>query len=91
MTSYKLVRNLPIWKFYYKGTHSKPIRTTIAVVENKGNIVTGYVLRRGNDVVNRLQDAKIASFKKNEIAPVKGGKKSTLNKLNLTDLIVQGA
>lgn len=91
MTSYKLVRNLPIWKFYYKGSHSKPVRTTIAVVENKGNIVTGYVLRRGNEVVTKLQDAKIASFKKNEIAPVKGGNKSTLNKLNLTDLIIQGA
>jgi hypothetical protein len=91
MTSYNLVRNLPVWKFYYKGTHSKPIRTTIAVVENKGNVVTGYVLRRGNEVCARLQDAKIASFNKKKIAPVKGSKKTTLSKFNLTELIINGA
>jgi hypothetical protein len=91
MTSYCLIRNLPVWKFFYKGNHSKPVRTTLAVVEVKGDIVTGYVLRRGNEVCNRLQDAKIASFKKSGIALVKGGKKTTLSKHNLTDLIVNGA
>jgi hypothetical protein len=90
-TGYCLVRNLPVWKFFYKGTHSKPIRTTIAVVENKGNVVRGYVLRRGNVVCARLQDAPIKSFKKSEIAPVKGGMKSTLSKHPLADLIVHGA
>ncbi len=90
-TGYCLIRNLPVWKFFYKGNHSKPVRTTLAVVEVKGDIVTGYVLRRGNEVFARLQDAKIASFKKSEIAPVKGGKRTTLSKHTLTDLIVNGA
>ena len=88
---YGLIRNLPVWKFFYKGTHSKPIRTTIAVVENKGNVVTGYVLRRGNNVCARLQDARIQSFKKSDIAPVKGGVASTLSKHNLAELITNGA
>lgn len=86
-----LVRNLPVWKFFYKGTHSKPIRTTIAVVENKGDIVRGYVLRRGNSVCTRLQDARIQSFRKSKIASVKGGNRSTLSKHTLSDLIVHGA
>jgi len=99
-SSYGVVRNLPIWKFYYKGSHSKPIRTTIAVTENKDKIVTGYVLRRGNTVCNRLQDAKIQSFKKSEIAKnrqVNSLKKSnnledsTLTKYSLMDLVVNGA
>lgn len=90
-TSYCLVRNLPVWKFFYKGNHSKPVRTTLAVMGIKGDVVTGYVLRRGNEVCTRLQDAKIASFKKSEIASVKGGKKTTLSKHTLADLIVNGA
>jgi len=90
-SNYRLIRNLPVWKFFYKGNHSKPVRTTLAVISVKNDIVTGYVLRRGNEVCIRLQDAKIASFKKSEIAPVKGGKKTTLKKQTLTDLIVSGA
>jgi hypothetical protein len=89
-TSYCLIRNLPVWKFFYKGSHSKPVRTTLAVIEVKGEIVTGYVLRRGNMVCNRLQDAKIASFKKSEIASANSKRKS-LSKHTLTDLIVNGA
>lgn len=88
--SYCLIRNLPVWKFFYKGTHSKPVRTTLAVVEVKGDVVTGYVMRRGNIVCNRLQDAKICSFKKSEIA---SDRKSgvSLSKHTLTDLVVHGA
>lgn len=89
--SYCLIRNLPIWKFSYKGTHSKPIRTTIAVVEVKGDVVKGYVLRRGNTVFSRLQDAPIRSFKKSEIAPAKNGNATALRKQTLADLIVEGA
>lgn len=90
-SNYCLIRNLPVWKFFYKGTHSKPVRTTLAVINVKNDIVTGYVLRRGNEVCTRLQDAKVASFKKSEIAPVKGSTRTTLKKHTLTDLIVSGA
>ncbi len=90
-TSYCLIRNLPVWKFFYKGTHSKPGRTTLAVTEVKGNVVKGYVLRRGNEVFSRLQDAPIKSFKKSEMATTRGTDKSTLSKHTLTDLIVNGA
>lgn len=86
-----LIRNLPVWKFFYKGTHSKPVRTTLAVTEVRGDVVKGYVLRRGNTVCSKLQDAPIKSFKKSEIALIKGSKKTTLSKHTLTDLIVNGA
>jgi len=85
--SYCLIRNLPVWKFFYKGTHSKPVRTTLAVTEVSGNVVKGYVLRRGNTVYTRLQDAPFKSFKKSEIADDKGG----ISKHTLADLIVSGA
>ena len=89
--SFCLIRNLPVWKFFYKGTHSKPVRTTLAVTEVRGDVVKGYVLRRGNTVCSKLQDAPIKSFKKSEIALIKGSKKTTLSKHTLTDLIVNGA
>jgi|688.fasta_scaffold335601_2 hypothetical protein len=100
--SFSLVRNLPVWKFYYKGNHTKPVRTTIAVVSNTADVVTGYVLRRGNEVCSRLQDAKIHSFKKSEIAKVgqvsrlassnkSNTNRSTLTKHSIVDLIVTGA
>lgn len=99
--SVKLIRNLPVWKFYYKGSHSKPIRTTLAVVSNTPKIVTGYVLRRGNKVCNKLQDAKIHSFKKSEIAckgqicstakKSKNASATTLTKHSIVDLIETGA
>jgi len=99
--SVKLIRNLPVWKFFYKGSHSKPIRTTLAVVSNTPNVVTGYVLRRGNEVCNRLQDAKIQSFKKSDIACLgqvcltskksKNANKTTLTKHSIVDLIATGA
>ena len=97
----KLIRNLPVWKFFYKGSHSKPIRTTLAVVSNTPNVVTGYVLRRGNEVCARLQDAKIHSFKKSEIACLgqvcsdakksSNSSKTTLTKHSIVDLIEMGA
>ena len=89
--NYCLIRNLPVWKFFYKGNHSKPVRTTIAVTEVTGNVVKGYVLRRGNEVFARLQDAPIKSFKKSEIAMAKGSNRTSLRKHSLAELIVNGA
>lgn len=96
----KLVRNLPVWKFFYKGSHSKPIRTTLAVVAVTPTVVTGYVLRRGNEVAPSLQTAKIQSFKKSGIACMgqvcadsrksKDANKSTLTKHSIVDLISNG-
>jgi hypothetical protein len=90
-SNFCLIRNLPVWKFSYKGTHSKPIRTTLAVTEVNGDVVKGYVLRRGNNVYSRLQDAPFRAFKKSEIALEKDGNKTTLSKHTLAELIVSGA
>lgn len=86
MASYCLIRNLPVWKFFYKGTHSKPVRTTLAVTEVKGDVVKGYVLRRGNIVYGRLADAPFKSFSKSEMAADKA-----ITKHTLSDLIATGA
>ena len=91
MTSYCLIRNLPVWKFFYKGTHSKPVRTTLAVTEVQGDVVKGYVLRRGNTVYPKLEGAPFKSFKKSEIAIAKENGASTLSKHTLEELVVQGA
>jgi len=90
-SSVSLVRNLPIWKFYYKGSHSKPVRTTIAVVSNTPKVVTGYVLRRGNDVATSLNRSKIQSFKKCAITTNPRTKKASLTKQSLTDYLTSGA
>jgi hypothetical protein len=90
-SNYCLIRNLPVWKFFYKGTHSKPVRTTLAVTEVKGDVVKGYVLRRGNTVFPRLQDAPFKSFSKSMIALEKDSTQTTLSKHTLAELIVQGA
>lgn len=84
--NYCLIRNLPVWKFFYKGTHSKPVRTTLAVTEVDGDVVKGYVLRRGNTVFARLQDAPFKSFSKSDIAPMKG-----ISKHTLAELVANGA
>lgn len=90
-TSYCLIRNLPVWKFFYKGTHSKPVRTTLAVTEVRGDVVRGYVLRRGNTVYGCLQNAPIKSFKKSEMTAIRGSDRTGVSKHTLADLIAHGA
>lgn len=103
---YELVRNLPVARFYYQGSHSHPVRRTVLLIKNKtnANILVGYELREGKNVRN-LKNAPIKSYRRNEIARFgdygrlrisKENKKrkksdSTLTRTDLLSLIRTGA
>lgn len=61
------VRNLPVARFYYQGSHSHPVRRTILVIESKRKYIRGYELREGREV-RSLNSAPIKSYRRNEIA-----------------------
>lgn len=99
-SKHPLVRNLPVAKFYYQGSHSHPVRRTVLVVENNRNFIRGYEIREGKNVRSASKDC-IKSYKKSEIAKYgdycrlrmsaknkrKKQNQSTLERLPLTTLI----
>jgi len=103
---YELVRNQPVAKFYYQGSHSHPVRRTILLIKDKtnNNIMVGYELREGKTTRN-LENAPIKSFRRSDISSYgdyvrlrysqtnKKRKKSesTLTRTNLMNLIRTGA
>lgn len=44
----EVVRNRPIAKFLYQGSHSKPVRRSVILTEVGRNTVSGYEVREGN-------------------------------------------
>lgn len=97
---YKLTKNVPVAKFWYKGNHTHPVRRTVLVIESDRNIITGYELREGSDV-RKLAKAPIKSYKRSRIA--RGNslrvdstqrktlrQKSTLVRKRILDLIENG-
>lgn len=65
-SSYPIVRNQPIAKFRYRGSHSKPVRRTVLLTEINRGTFTGYEVRDGN-TVRDLGKAPIKSFSRDEI------------------------
>ena len=63
---YPVIRNKPIAKFRYKGTHSKPVRRTVLITALERNVITGYEVREGNEL-RGAEDEVIKSFTKDEI------------------------
>lgn len=62
-----LVRNLPVATFYYKGSHSHPVRREILVVDQDRTHITGYELREGH-FERDIDEAPIKTFLKDKIA-----------------------
>lgn len=97
---YRPIKNKPVAKFYYKGTHSHPVRRTIIITENKDKVITGYELREGS-LVRSVKEAPIKSYKKSKITKYSqlgranhktpGKAKSTLKRLHLLELIEHGS
>lgn len=89
----KLVSKKPVAKFFYRGTHTHPVRRTVLIVEDSKDTFTGYELREGKQVRTGAK-APIKSYSKNDIA--KGGdycrlpKNAGLSRLELIDLIAEG-
>lgn len=101
-TKYPVVRNLPVAKFYYKGTHSRPVRRTVVVTESNSKYLKGYEIREGS-AVRLLKGAPIKTFRKDRIALIKqcGTRmknridesqhdNSTLNRMKIFDLLYEG-
>jgi hypothetical protein len=62
-----LVRNLPVADFYYKGSHSHPIRRRVLVTDSTRTHLTGFELREGN-TTRDVDEAPIKTFLKEKIA-----------------------
>jgi ABC-type transport system involved in cytochrome c biogenesis ATPase subunit len=103
MKEYSIVRNEPVAKFYYQGSHSHPIKRTVLVIENTKQYIRGYEMREGADVRHVISQAPIKSYKKNKIAkisqcrkkvrdriPNKLHTKTTYERQQLVDLIIKG-
>lgn len=97
--TYEPIKKLPVAKFYYKGSHSHPVRRTILIIESNNNILRGYELREGS-ITRTLKKSPIKSFKKNKIAKYSdlgkanhknpGPKESTLKRMSLLDFLQIG-
>jgi len=97
---YNIKSKLPVARFFYKGTHTHPVRRTVLVVQQNENTITGYELREGNET-RPGNKAPIKTYCRNKIAktsslrldnPLRREKngKSTLIRRPLMDLIESG-
>ncbi len=102
MKDYSLVRNLPVARFYYQGSHSHPVRRTILVIESTSRKITGFELREGSEVRD-YRSAPIKSYRRVKIAKIKQcgrrlrkrvdlrqHNKTTLQRVSLVDLVKKG-
>jgi hypothetical protein len=102
---YKLAEGNPIWRFYYQGSNSHPVRRTVAVIEVGKDRVTGYELRHGNNVRGRLDECPVKSYNLSKIAKIgqldarrplrrdtspRNSTKSTLSKDSLASVLTKG-
>lgn len=98
---YEIVKTLPVARFWYKGSHTHPVRRTVLVTESNRNFICGYELRDGN-VVRTAAKAPIKSYRRDKIArgvslrvdsPQRklAPQKSTLVRLPLLNIVEIGA
>lgn len=97
---YEIVRNLPVAKFWYKGTHTHPVRRTVLVTDSNRDFIRGYELREGN-IERAASKAPVKTYRRAKIArgvslraenPIRkmAPKKSTLQRKQLFDIIESG-
>lgn len=89
----------PLAKFWYKGSHSHPIKRTVLIIDENKDRIIGYELREGN-IVRKLGVAPVKTFKKEKIAKYSdlgaanhrkpGGRRSTLRKSPLLEVLDKG-
>jgi DNA polymerase IIIc chi subunit len=89
----------PIAKFYYKGSHSHPIRRTVLVLISNKESFTGFELREGS-IVRKLSKAPIKAYARDKIATYRqlglckhreaGPAKTTLRKLKAIEVLFNG-
>ncbi len=64
---YEIIKGRPVAKFFYKGTHSHPIKRTVLITETSKSYFKGYEIREGA-TVRGTDDAPIKSFSIDKIA-----------------------
>lgn len=94
------IKNDPVARFYYKGTHSHPVRRTVLVIESRPSYIKGYELREGSST-RTLKKAPVKAYSRNKIATFKqlgasnhrrpGDNSTTLRRTRLIDLVKTGA
>ena len=103
---YDLVASKPVARFYYKGSHSHPVRRTVLVIDARENMIVGYEIREG-DEVRSVEEAvaHVKSYKKDKIAKwgdykrlrmssktfMKNPNESTLVRQPILSMFVEGA
>ena len=66
---YNLVTQKPVARFFYKGTHSHPVRRTVLVIEDREDSIIGYEFREGSTVRDLSEARKhIKQYSKDKIA-----------------------
>jgi len=66
-TQHELVKTRPAAKFFYKGTHSHPVKRTVLITEQEKEYFKGYEVREGG-TVRDIEEAPIKSFRIDKIA-----------------------
>lgn len=64
--SINVIRNRPVAKFWYKGTHSKPVRRTILIDKLERGSISGYEVREGRTVKD-VTTAQYKTFNRSKI------------------------
>jgi len=100
--TYDITYTKPAAKFFYKGTHSHPVRRTVLIIEDNPEFFVGYELRAGNKV-RSLKEAPVHTYRKDRIArygdysrlaqhmPVgKTTRSTTLRRMDLLEYVKEG-
>ena len=99
---YEVVKEKPVARFYYQGSHSHPVRRTVLITDETATLIKGYELRVGSEVRN-FKQAPVRSFRRDKIAaisqcgrrlrsrmPKKMLVKTTYQRSDLLDLVTKG-
>lgn len=103
---YQPIVRKPVAKFYYKGSHTHPVRRTVVIIEDRPDVIVGYEFRVGSTVRSRQEAMKtVRSYKKSRIAKwgdysrlrmssktfLKDPEESTLERCSLLKMLREGA
>jgi hypothetical protein len=64
---YKITGKKCVARFYYKGSHTHPVRRTVLVTAHNRSKIIGYEVREGN-IVREAAKAPIKSYSRYKIA-----------------------
>lgn len=69
-TKPEILTNMPVAKFWYKGSHTHPVRRTVVLIEANKDFLKGFELREGK-TVRSLSRSPIKTYDRTRIAKAK--------------------